>query len=61
MRRRQRQMCIRDSVYVDANALPTVPSVQSGEDVEWRVTMENTGDIGVSGNIQYTFDGMTGQ
>ena len=23
-------------VYVDANALPTVPSVQSGEDVEWR-------------------------
>ena len=35
-------------VYVDANALPTVPSVQSGEDVEWRVTMENTGDIGVS-------------
>ena len=48
-------------VYVDANALPTVPSVQSGEDVEWRVTMENTGDIGVSGNIQYTFDGLTGQ
>ena len=48
-------------VYVDANALPTVPSVQSGEDVEWRITMENTGDIGVSGNIQYTFDGLTGQ
>ena len=48
-------------VYVDANALPTVPSVQSGEDVEWRVTMENTGDIGVSGNIQYTFDGLQGQ
>ena len=48
-------------VYVDANALPTVPSVQSGEDVEWRVTMENTGDIGVSGNIQYTFDGLEGQ
>jgi len=48
-------------VYVDANALPTVPSVQSGEDVEWRITMENTGDIGVSGNIQYTFDGVEGQ
>ena len=48
-------------VYVDANALPTVPSVQSGEDVEWRVTMENTGDVGVSGNFQYTFDGLTGQ
>jgi len=47
-------------VYVDANALPTVPSVQSGEDVEWRVTMENTGDIGVSGNIQYVFDGLSG-
>jgi len=48
-------------VYVDANALPTVPSVQSGEDVEWRVTMENTGDIAVSGFIQYTFDGLDGQ
>lgn len=48
-------------VYVDANALPTVPSVQSGEDIEWRVTMENTGDIGVSGNIQYEFDGVQGQ
>ena len=48
-------------VYVDANALPTVPSVQSGEDIEWRVTMENTGDIGVSGNIQYVFDGLEGQ
>lgn len=47
-------------VYVDANALPTVPSVQSGEDVEWRVTMENTGDISVSGNIQYVFDGLSG-
>jgi len=48
-------------VYVDAMALPTVPSVQSGEDVEWRVTMENTGDIGVSGRIHYTFDGLEGQ
>ena len=48
-------------VYVDANALPTVPSVQSGEDVEWRVTMENTGDIPVSGRLQYTFDGLSGQ
>lgn len=48
-------------VYVDANALPTVPSVQSGEDIEWRITMENTGDIGVSGNIQYEFDGVQGQ
>jgi hypothetical protein len=48
-------------VYVDANALPTVPSVQSGEDVEWRVTMENTGDVPVSGRIEYTFDGLSGQ
>lgn len=48
-------------VYVDANALPSAPSVQSGEDVEWRVTMENTGDVRVSGNIQYTFDGLEGQ
>ena len=48
-------------VYVDALALPTVPSVQSGEDVEWRVTMENTGDIGVSGRLHYTFDGLEGQ
>ena len=48
-------------VYVDANALPTTPSVASGEDVEWRITMENTGDIGVSGMIQYTFEGVEGQ
>ena len=48
-------------VYVDANALPTTPSVQSGEDVEWRITMENTGDVAVSGVIQYTFDGLEGQ
>ncbi len=48
-------------VYVDANALPTTPSVASGEDVEWRITMENTGDIGVSGMIQYTFEGVQGQ
>ena len=48
-------------VYLDAIALPSVPSVQGGEDVEWRVTMENTGDIGVSGFIQYTFDGLSGQ
>ena len=48
-------------VFVDPMALPTVPSVQSGDDVEWRVTMENSGDIGVSGRIQYTFDGLEGQ
>ena len=47
-------------VYVDALAIPTTPSVRSGEDVEWRVTMENTGDIDVSGTFQYTFDGLQG-
>jgi ribosomal protein L40E len=45
-------------VYVDAIALPKVPSVQGGEDVEWYVTMENTGDVAVSGHIQYSFDGL---
>lgn len=48
-------------VYVDANALPATPSVQSGEDVEWRVTVENTGDVEVSGRIQYVFDGLEGE
>ena len=48
-------------VYVDSIALPTVPSVQSGESVNWRVTVENTGDIEVSGVIQYTFEGLEGQ
>ncbi|MBR69174.1 MAG: hypothetical protein CMA86_06675 [Euryarchaeota archaeon] len=48
-------------VYVDSIALPTVPSVQSGENVEWRVTVENTGDIEVLGVIKYTFDGVEGQ
>jgi len=47
-------------VYVDAVAIPTTPSVRSGDDVEWRVTMENTGDITVSGTFQYTFDGLDG-
>ena len=47
-------------VYVDAMAIPTTPSVRSGEDVEWRVTMENTGTIDVSGTFQYTFDGLEG-
>ena len=47
-------------VYVDAMAIPTTPSVRSGEDVEWRVTMENTGNIDVSGTFQYSFDGLEG-
>ena len=47
-------------VYVDAVAIPTTPSVRSGDDVEWRVTFENTGDITVSGTFQYTFDGLDG-
>ena len=47
-------------VYVDANALPEVPSVEGGEDIVWRVYMENTGDIAVSGFLHYTFDGLEG-
>ncbi len=45
-------------VFVDSIALPNVPSVQGGEDVEWFVTVDNTGDIAVSGYIQYSFDGL---
>ena len=48
-------------VYVDSLALPATPSIQSGDTIEWRVTMENTGDIEVTGIIQYTFDGVEGQ
>ena len=48
-------------VYVDSLALPKTPSVQSGDDIEWRITVENTGDVEVSGVIQYTFEGDEGQ
>lgn len=48
----------------DVNVDPplcTACTVQSGDDVEWRITVTNTGDIGVSGYIAYTFDGIDGQ
>ena len=48
----------------DVNVDPplcTSCTVQSGDDVEWRITVTNTGDIGVSGYIAFTFDGIDGQ
>jgi len=48
----------------DVNVDPplcTACTVQSGDDVEWRITVTNTGDIGVSGYIEYVFDGINGQ
>lgn len=46
-------------VFVDANAIASSPSVNSGDSVEWRISMVNTGDIRVSGRLQYTWEGTT--
>ena len=46
-------------VFVDANAIASSPSVNSGDSVEWRVSMINTGDIRVSGRLHYTWEGTT--
>jgi ribosomal protein L40E len=45
-------------VFVDNNAIATSPSVNSGDSVVWRVSMINTGDIGVSGRLHYTWEGV---
>ncbi len=48
----------------DVNVDPplcTSCTVQSGDDVEWRITVTNTGDKAVRGYIEYTFDGINGQ
>ena len=48
----------------DVNVDPplcTACTVQSGDDVEWRITVTNTGDKAVRGYIEYTFDGINGQ
>ncbi|MDG1555553.1 MAG: CARDB domain-containing protein [Candidatus Poseidoniaceae archaeon] len=46
-------------VFVDANAIASSPSVNSGDSIEWRVSMVNTGDIRVSGRLHYTWEGTT--
>tara|TARA_B100000459_G_scaffold146219_1_gene112039 strand:- start:1887 stop:4709 length:2823 start_codon:yes stop_codon:yes gene_type:complete len=45
-------------VLVDSNAIASSPSVNSGDSVEWSVSMLNTGDIEVSGRLYYTWEGV---
>jgi len=44
-------------VLVDSMANKSSPSVNSGESVEWGVSMKNTGELRVSGRLQYTWEG----
>ncbi|MDB0004615.1 hypothetical protein N9E21_01955 [Candidatus Poseidoniaceae archaeon] len=48
-------------VFVDPIAIADSPSVNSGDKVVWRVSMSNNGDIGVSGRLQYTWEGTDSQ
>lgn len=43
-------------VFVDLNAIASSPSVNSGDSVEWSVSMINTGDIEVTGRLHYTWE-----
>ena len=46
-------------VYLDLNAIPESPSVDSGERVNWSVFMINTGTVTVRGTLEVTFDGLS--
>ncbi len=46
-------------VYLDLNAIPESPSVNSGDRVNWSVFMINTGTITVRGTLEVTFDGLS--
>lgn len=48
-------------VFVDPIAISSSPSVNSGAQVEWRITMTNIGDIEVSGKLHYTWEGVESQ
>ena len=45
-------------VFVDLNAIASSPSVNSGDSVEWSVSMLNTGEIEVSGRLYYMWEGV---
>ena len=44
-------------VFIDMNAIADSPSVNSGDSVNWSVSMFNAGDIRVSGKLHYTWEG----
>ena len=46
-------------VLVDSIALPSSSIVQAGEKVTWGVSMTNLGGETVTGNLEYTFEGVT--
>jgi RNA polymerase subunit RPABC4/transcription elongation factor Spt4 len=46
-------------VLVDSTALPSTPVVQAGDKVTWGVTVTNLGGVTVSGNLAYTFEGIS--
>ena len=48
-------------VFVDSDAIPSSSSISSGDDVIWRVSISNIGDIQVRGRIVYVWEGVQGQ
>ena len=48
-------------IFVDGDAIPSSSSIVSGEDVTWRVSISNIGDIQVRGRIVYVWEGIQGQ
>ena len=47
------------NVFLDQYAIPSSTSVEAGADVEWRVSILNTGDIPVSGGLNVEWEGST--
>ena len=48
-------------IFVDGDAIPSSSSISSGEEVTWRVSISNIGDIQVRGRIVYVWEGVQGQ
>ncbi len=46
-------------VSVDPNAVPSEKEVTSGSNVDWTITVTNSGEIPVSGYLMYTWEGQT--
>lgn len=47
------------NVFVDQFANPSSTSVEAGDDVNWRVSILNTGEIPVSGGLEVEWEGLT--
>jgi hypothetical protein len=48
-------------IFVDGDAIPSSSSIASGEDVTWRVSISNIGDIQVRGQIVYIWEGVVSE